>query len=87
MSRLRPEYQLKLQETFEDQRDLVKISILSRITNTLDKTTFPVVDGVIYKILHQLHRHRRDEFITEQKPAIVVDKHKRRKHNNGRVDS
>ncbi|CAG8799368.1 1263_t:CDS:2, partial [Dentiscutata erythropus] len=80
-------YQLKLQETFEDQRDLVKISILPRITNALDKTTFPVVDGIIYKILYQLHRHQRDKFITEQKPAIVVDKYKRRKHNNRRVDS
>ncbi|CAG8706800.1 15732_t:CDS:2, partial [Dentiscutata heterogama] len=85
-SRLRPEYQLKLQETFEDQHDLVKILILSRITNALDKTIFPVVDCIIYKILHQLHRHRKDEFITEQKLAIVVDKHKRRKHNNRYVD-
>ncbi|CAG8775121.1 22471_t:CDS:2 [Dentiscutata erythropus] len=83
LKKLRPEYQLKLQETFEDQCNLVKISILLRITNALDKTTFPVVDSVIYKILHQLHRHQRDEFITEQKLAIVVDKYKRRKHNNG----
>ncbi|CAG8805727.1 8630_t:CDS:1, partial [Racocetra fulgida] len=41
---LRPEHHLMLDKTFEDQRDLVKKSILPQITNALDKETFPVVD-------------------------------------------
>ncbi|CAG8547468.1 26920_t:CDS:2 [Dentiscutata erythropus] len=86
-SRLRPEHQLKLYKTFEDQRDLVKTSILSRITSALDKETFPVVSGIIYKMLHQRHRHQRDEFIKGQKSPTEVDNHKRRRHKNGRRDA
>ncbi|CAG8578709.1 36881_t:CDS:2 [Racocetra persica] len=81
------EYQLNLHKTFEDQCDLVKNSILPRITNALDKATFLVVDSIIYKMLHQRHRHQRDEFIKEQKPATEVDNHKRRRHKNGHVDA
>ncbi|CAG8674627.1 8024_t:CDS:2, partial [Racocetra persica] len=85
-SRIQSKYQLNLHKIFEDQHDLVKNSILPQITSALDKETFPVVDSIIYKMLHQCYRHQKDEFNKEQKSPTEVDNDKRRKHQNGRRD-
>jgi hypothetical protein len=76
--------QLNINKTFEDQRDLVKKTIIPIIISALDKETFPVINSIIYKIIHQCHRYQREEFLKKQKSQIDIENDKRRRHDNSR---
>ena len=55
-----PENRLDLNKTFEAQKDLVKGVIIPAAKASIDLDTFPIVDGILYKMLHERHRHQRE---------------------------
>jgi hypothetical protein len=84
VERIPAENQLKLDKTYEQQRDQVNKVIIPTVIDALDQDTFPVVEGIVYEILHKLHRHQREEYLMKKKPDLEQDEQKRRKHRNGR---
>jgi len=54
---------LKLEKTFAQQRNKVNKSIVPRLMDVLDTDVFPVVDNIVYDMVYNLHRHRREEFL------------------------
>ncbi|CAG8513615.1 12267_t:CDS:2 [Dentiscutata erythropus] len=83
LSRLQPNEQLDLSKTFEDQIDLINNTIILIVMGALDKETFPIINSVIYQILYNRHRHKREEFLIMQKSPEEIDSKKRRRHKNG----
>jgi len=52
-----PENRLDLNKTFEAQKDLVNGVIILTAKASIDLNTFLIVDGILYKMLHERHRH------------------------------
>ena len=75
---------MKLNKTFEDQKDTVNSIIVPTILRSLDRETFPITSGVAYDILHRHHRHRREEFLKEDRSIAFKDQQTRRRHANSR---
>jgi len=73
-----------LDKTFEEQKELVNSTIVPTVMKTLDKDTFPIVDGVVYKILRSRHHHQREEFLKKGRSDNYKDKQDRRCHVNSR---
>jgi hypothetical protein len=84
MNRLPENKKLDISRTFEDQRVTVDKYIIPFIQKTINKKTFPVVDGVIKHIVHERHRHQREKFLNMNKSEDWNDNEKRRKHANSR---
>ena len=57
MNRIPSKNKLELEKTYEQQRNKVNKVIIPTIMDALDQDTFPVIEGVVYEILHKLHRH------------------------------
>ena len=76
------EYQLDLNKTFEKQKNLVNTSIIPTVMRALDKETFPVGKTVMYKMIHNRHKHKREEVLASQQSEQYQDGQKRRKHLN-----
>jgi hypothetical protein len=51
---------------------------------TINTDVFPIVDEIIYDMIHNLHRHRREEFLKENRPATYKKGQVKRKHSNTR---
>jgi len=71
-----------LQETFLQQWNLVNSVIVPIIMEVIDTDIFPIVDEVIYEIIHTIHRHRREEFLRQDLPTKKDQE--RKKHANTR---
>ena len=84
MNRILKETQLELNKTYEQQRNCVNKVIIPTVMDTLDQDTFPIIEDVVYKLLHKLHRHQREDYLMKKKSESVQDSNKRRKHKNGR---
>lgn len=84
MDRLPEEKRLNLNETFEAQRKHVNGHIIPIIQKTINKNVFPVGDGVIRHIIHERHRHQREELLNRTRSDNWNDSEKRRKHANSR---
>jgi len=52
--------------------------------NGNNKKFFPVADGVIKHVIHERHRHQREELLNARRGANWIDNDKRRKHANSR---
>ena len=76
--------QLDLDKTFENQRNLVNNTIVLIVMQTLDRVTFPVKETVIYEIIHNCHKHKREENLKKNRSAEYQDEQNRRKHLNSR---
>ena len=61
--------QFDINETFDSQKGLVTTKIISALLKVLDPTTFPIGEGVLYEIIHQRHRHQREEMLRKKKRA------------------
>lgn len=79
-----PDKQLELNRTYEQQHDLVNSVIIPTVMNALDQDTFPIIEGIVYEILHKLHRHRREDYLMKKKSMSEQNEHNRRKHRNSR---
>ena len=84
MDRLPANIKLDVNETFESQRESVNKHIIPVIKNSIDKKTFPIVDSIIRHIIHERHRHQREDFLNKKRSDDWNDSEKRRKHANSR---
>ena len=82
--RLSTENKLDLSKTFEDQKDLVNRIIVPTVARSIDSNTFPVVDGILYNMIHERHRHQRKSQKLKEQEQQIQDKKARRKHKNSR---
>lgn len=78
------EKHLKLDETFDDQKNLVNNTIVPTVMETLDAETFPVAEAIVYEIVHNRHKHQREEHLRKQQSEKFQDEQSRRKHSNSR---
>lgn len=87
LSRFPDEDKLDLSKTFEQQLDHVNEIIVPSIMESLNKTIFPVTNNVVYRMIHSLHRHRREEYKLKGRSPEYIDKQQRRRHSNSRRNS
>lgn len=78
------EHQLQVDKTFEDQRDLVNSRIVPTVMEGLDQITYPVAENIVYDMIHNRHKHRREEYLLKQRSAKHQTEQIRRKHANSR---
>lgn len=78
------EAQLDIKETFESQKDLIIKTIMPNLMKTLDLGTYPIGEGVVYEMIHQRHRHQRENLRNKNKPEDEKKRVARRKHVNSR---
>jgi hypothetical protein len=75
---------LQLDQTFEAQRDLVNRKIVPTVMESLDSITYPVAETIIYEMIHNRHKHQREDHLIKQRSSTFRDAQNRRKHMNSR---
>jgi len=75
---------LNVNETFDSQKGLVTAKIIPALLKELDPATYPIGEGVLYEIIHQRHRHQREEMLRKQKGASNQTKESIWRHGNSR---
>jgi hypothetical protein len=78
------ETRLDLEQTFDAQKNIVNNNIVPTVMETLDLETFPVSEGIVYEIIHNCHKHQREEHLLKQKSEESQDEYFRRRHLNSR---
>jgi len=78
------ENQLNIERTFENQKELVIKMIVLNLMKTLNLDTYPIEEGVVYEMIHQRHRHQRDDLRIKNKSENEKKKETERKHRNSR---
>ena len=73
-----------MRRTFAKQRKRINNDIIPNVMETIDRDIFPISDGIIYDIIHSLHRHRREEYLKKSRPSPEKKILRRRKHSNSR---
>src|SRR4051812_22552102 len=73
---------IRYRKTFESQKDLVVKTIVPNLMKTLDLDTYPIGEGVIYEMIHQWHRHKRDNLRVKNKSENDIKKETGWKHQN-----
>ncbi|GBC51794.2 hypothetical protein GLOIN_2v1485492 [Rhizophagus irregularis DAOM 181602=DAOM 197198] len=82
LERLPQEDQLDIEKTFKSQKDLVIKKIILNLIKTLDLNTYPIGEGVVYEMIHQRHRHQRENLCNKNKPE---DEKKRKRRNRSKT--
>ncbi|GBC49504.2 hypothetical protein GLOIN_2v1485492 [Rhizophagus irregularis DAOM 181602=DAOM 197198] len=72
-ARMPQETQLDIEKTFELQKDLVVKTIVPNLMKTLDLDTYTIGEGVIYEMIHQRHRHKRDNLRKRKKRSKTIN--------------
>ena len=75
---------LQLDQTFEAQRDLVNRIIVLTVMEALDLVTYLVAETIIYNMIHNRHKYRREEHLIKQRSVLFQDTQNRRKYTNSR---
>jgi hypothetical protein len=83
MDRLPADKRLDVNETFENQKDIVNKHIIPVIQKAI-KNTFSVTDGILRHIIHERHRHQREHVLNRNRSIGWNDTESRRKHANSR---
>src|ERR1051325_8034418 len=78
------ENQLNVEQTFESQKNLVNVKIIPTVMETLDPIMYPVSESIVYDMIHNRHKHQREEHLKKQKSEEHLDEQSRRKHLNSR---
>ncbi|CAB5194663.1 unnamed protein product [Rhizophagus irregularis] len=81
---LRVSSQLDINKTFELQKDLVTKIIIPALFKVLDTNAYPVSEGVLYEMIHQRHRHQREDLLKKEKSESERTEETKRKHGNSR---
>ncbi|PKY52871.1 hypothetical protein RhiirA4_497694 [Rhizophagus irregularis] len=76
--------QLDINKTFESQKDLVTKIIIPALFKVLDTNAYPVSEGVLYEMIHQRHRHQREDLLKKEKSESERTEETKRKHGNSR---
>ena len=76
--------QLDVNETFESQKEMVTKTIIPALFKVLDTETYPISENVLYEMIHQRHRHQREEMLRKKKKSSVQTKEIVRRHGNSR---
>lgn len=63
---------------------VVNNRIVPLVQKTINKTTFPVSEGIIRHIIHERHRHQRETNNNKNRSTDWNDQETRRKHANTR---
>jgi len=50
----------------------------------INDNIFPIADGILYDIIHSLHRHRREEHLKKNRSSSEKKLQEKRKHSNSR---
>ena len=59
-------------------------TIVPTVMETLDLVMFPVAETIVYDMIHNRHKHQREEYLKKQQSPNTQDKNARRKHQNSR---
>ena len=59
--------QLNINITFELQKDVVTKTIILALFKVLDTKAYPISENVLYKMIHQHHRHQREDLLNKNK--------------------
>lgn len=78
------ETQLKIDDTFENQKNLINVTIVPTVMRTLDKNMYPVSETIVYNMIHSRHKHQREEYLNKQQPVAKQSKKARKKHLTSR---
>ena len=62
IDRMTDKIRLDLSKTFEEQKDLVNRTIIPNVMKSIDLNTFPIVDDILYNMIHERHRHQRESY-------------------------
>lgn len=76
--------QLDINKTFELQKDMVTTTIIPTLCKVLDTEAYPVSENVLYEMIHQRHRHQRENLMNNNKTRSERKRVVRRKHANSR---
>jgi len=63
---------LNVDETFESQKEIVTTKIISALLKVIDPETYPIGEGILYEMIHQRHRHQREEALRKTKTKVCV---------------
>ena len=77
-------YRLDIKQTFKSQKEIVVKTIVPGLIKTLDLETYPIGEGVVYEMLHQRHRHQRDDLRNKNKSEEEKKRNLERKHKTSR---
>jgi hypothetical protein len=75
---------LDLNKTFDEQWKSVNKHIIPVIQKSINRKVFPVSDTIIKHIIHERHRHQRENLMNKDRGDEWNDLEKRRKHGNSR---
>jgi hypothetical protein len=84
MKRMPNRNQLDVNCTFESQKEMVTKTIIPALFKVLDPERFPVGESVLYEMIHQNHRHKREEILRKKKNTTAQTKEITRQHANSR---
>ena len=73
-----------MEQTFDDQKHLVNNTIVPTVMEALDAEVFQVTEAIVYEIIHNRHKHQREEYLKKQQSDKIQDEQNRRKHSNSR---
>src|SRR2546421_12638983 len=73
---------LQLDQTFESQQDLVNRTIVPTVMEALNLIMYPVAETIIYDMIHNRHKHQREEHLIKQRSVSFQDTQNQRKHMN-----
>ncbi|RGB27327.1 hypothetical protein C1646_769245 [Rhizophagus diaphanus] len=72
---------LNTDETFKLQKELVTTKIIPALLKVIDPVTYPIGEGVLYEMIHQRHRHQREEMLRKKKGSSEQAKEKNAYHS------
>jgi hypothetical protein len=75
---------LNVNETFESQKQIVTTKIIPALLKVIDLKTYPIGEGILYEMIHQRHRHQREEALRKTKTTDAQTKESMRRHKNSR---
>ena len=76
--------QANVRQTFFKQRSLVNNDVIPGIMKSINTNIFPITNGIIYDIIHSLHRYRREEYLKKNRSSPERKIQENRKHSNSR---
>src|SRR5206468_12804749 len=75
---------IDLGRTFAQQRTLINNDTIPSVMEKINERIFPITNGVIYEIIHTIHRHRREEYLKKNRSLVEQRLELKRKHSNSR---
>jgi hypothetical protein len=67
MQRMPSSNRLSTDKTFKSQKELVTTKIIPALLKVIDLITYPIGEDVLYEMIHQRHRHQREEMLRKKK--------------------